>query len=97
MDAQGTAFDFAGMRRDINARLLKDKERYPEGWKGQGIDSRLDKTLQKVERYVELNRQPTRKEQMQRAVTDISTRWLTNWTAESEKRSGIVYTTCGRD
>ena len=71
MDAQGTAFDFAGMRRDINARLLKDKERYPEGWKGQGIDSRLDKTLRKVERYVELNRQPTRKEQMQRAVTDI--------------------------
>ena len=71
MDAQGTAFDFAGMRRDINVRLLKDKERYPEGWKGQGIDSRLDKTLQKVERYVELNRQPTRKEQMQRAVTDI--------------------------
>lgn len=71
MDAQGTAFDFAGMRHDINARLLKDKERYPEGWKGQGIDSRLDKTLRKVERYVELNRQPTRKEQMQRAVTDI--------------------------
>ena len=71
MDAQGTAFDFAGMRRDINTRLLKDKERYPEGWKGQGIDSRLDKTLRKVERYVELNRQPTRKEQMQRAVTDI--------------------------
>ena len=71
MDEQGTAFDFAGMRRDINTRLLKDKERYPEGWKGQGIDSRLDKTLQKVERYVEFNRQPTRKEQMQRAVTDI--------------------------
>ena len=71
MDAQSTTFDFAGMRRDINARLLKDKERYPEGWKGQGIDSRLDKTLRKVERYFEINRQPTRKEQMQRAVTDI--------------------------
>ena len=70
MDVQGTTFDFAGRRRDTNARLLKDKERYPEGWKGQGIDSCLDKTLRKVERYVELNRQPTRKEQMQRAVTD---------------------------
>ncbi len=71
MDAQGTAFDFAGMRRGIDARLSKDKERHPEGWKDQVIDSHLDKTLQKVERYLEQNRQPTRKEQLQRAVTNL--------------------------
>ena len=31
----------------------------------------LDKTLRKVERYLEQNRQPTRKEQLQRAVTNL--------------------------
>ena len=71
MDAQGTAFDFAGMRHGIDARLSRDKERHPEGWKDQVIDSHLDKTLQKVERYLEQNRQPTRKEQLQRAVTNL--------------------------
>ena len=71
MDAHVMAFDFVGMRRGIDARLSKDKERYPEGWKDRVIDSRLDKTLRKVERYVELNRQPTRKEQLQRAITNL--------------------------
>ncbi len=71
MDAQSTAFDFAGMRRQIDTRLLKDKEHYPEGWEGQVIDNHLDETLRKVERYVERNHQPTRREQMQRVVADI--------------------------
>lgn len=70
-DAQGTAFDFAGMRRDIDTRILKDKERYPGGWKGKEIDAQLDKTLKKVVRYFELNRQPTRKEQIQKAAATI--------------------------
>ena len=71
MDAQGAAFDFAGMRHATSTHvILKDKKRYPEGWKGKVIDSRLDETLRKVERYLELNRQPTRKEQLQRAVAD---------------------------
>ncbi len=71
MDAHGAAFDFVGMRRGIAARLSKDKGRYAEGWKDKVIDSRLDKTLRKVDGYLEQNRQPTRKEQMQRAVADI--------------------------
>ena len=71
MDAQGTASSFAGIRRGIADRLSKDKERYPKGWKGQAINSHLDKTLQTVERYVELNRQPTRKEQLQQAVATL--------------------------
>ena len=70
-DVQGNAPGFAEMRRGIDTRILEDKGRYAEGWKDKVIDSHLDKTLQKFERYVELSRQPTRKEQMQRAVADI--------------------------
>ena len=70
-DVQGNAPGFAEMRRGIADRLSKDKGRYAEGWKGKVIDSHLDKTLRKVEQYFELNRQPNRKEQMDRAVADI--------------------------
>ena len=70
-DAQGTASGFAEMRRDINTRILEDKKRYHGGWIGKEIDSQLDKTLKKVDRYFELNRPPTRKEQIQQAVATI--------------------------
>ena len=70
-DAQGKTFNFAGMRRDINARILEDKERYPGGWKGNVIDAKLDKTLKQVDRYLALNQQPTRKKQIQKAVATI--------------------------
>lgn len=70
-DVQGNAPDFAGLRRDIHERLLKDKERYAETWKGQQIDSQLAKTLKKIDRYFERNRQPTRKEQVQTAIAGI--------------------------
>ena len=70
-DAQGTASGLADLRRDINTRILEDKKRYPEGWRGKKIDGQLDKTLKKVDRYFGLNRQPTRKEQIQKAVATI--------------------------
>ena len=70
-DAHGTASGFAEMRREINIRILEDKKRYPRGWEGKEIDGQLDKTLKKVDRYFELNRQPTRKEQIQKAVATI--------------------------
>ena len=70
-DVQGNAPGFAEIRRGIAARLSKDKGRYAEGWKDKVIDSRLDKTLRKVEQYFELNRQPTRKERLGGAVADI--------------------------
>ena len=66
-----SATDFAGMRRGINDCILKDKERYPEGWKNKIIDARLDKTLRKIEDYFTRNRQPTRKEQIEQAVATI--------------------------
>ena len=66
-----SATDFAGMRRNINDRILKDKERYLEGWKNKVIDGRLDKTLRKAEGYFSRNQQPTRKEQIKQAVATI--------------------------
>ena len=70
-DVQIGQTDFKGMRRNINSRIFKDKERYPEGWKNKKIDGRLDKTLRKIENYFERNQQPTRDEQMQQAVATI--------------------------
>lgn len=70
-DVQMGPIDFKGMRRNINNRIFKDKERYPEGWKNKKIDGRLDKTLRKIENYFERNQQPTRNEQMQQAVATI--------------------------
>ena len=70
-DVQTDTTDFKGMRRSINNRISKDKERYSEGWKNKKIDARLDKTLRKIENYFERNQLPTRDEQMQQAVATI--------------------------
>ena len=70
-DVQTDTTDFKGMRRSINIRISKDKERYSEGWKNKKIDARLDKTLRKIENYFERNQLPTRDEQMQQAVATI--------------------------
>ena len=62
---------FAELRRDIHERLLRDKERYTGAWEGKEIDGQLTKTLEKIDRYLELNRHPTRKEQVQTAIAGI--------------------------
>ena len=59
------------MRRNIYKRILKDRERYPESWKGKQINTHLDKTLRKVVDYFERNQQPTRGERMQQAMVTI--------------------------
>ena len=63
--------DFAGMRRGIYNRWIKDKERYDGKWKDKKIDNQLDKTLRKFDRYLELNQMPTRREQIQSAIGQI--------------------------
>ena len=68
---QGSASGLADLRRDINTRILEDKKRYPGGWRGKVVDARLDKTLKQVDRYLALNQQPTRKEQIRKAVATI--------------------------
>ena len=62
---------FADMRRGIYNRWIKDKERYDGKWKNKKIDTQLDKTLRKIDRYLELNQMPTRKEQIQSAIGQI--------------------------
>ena len=63
--------DFAGMRRGIYNRWIKDKERYDGKWKNKKIDNQLDKTLRKFDHYLELNQMPTRREQIQSAIGQI--------------------------
>ena len=62
---------FAEKRNIINERLLKVKKRYPEGWQGKPIDKNVTKLLTDVEEYLELTRQPTRREQIQQALATI--------------------------
>ncbi len=39
------------LRRDMVARIAKDRKRYPEGWEGKPIDPHLAKTLDKASVY----------------------------------------------
>ena len=55
----------------MNARIVKDLERYPNGWEGEEIDLRLAKTLREVAEYFRLSQQPTRSEQIQGAVANV--------------------------
>ena len=70
-DVQASKIDFAEMRRSMYERILRDKKRHPEGWKNEKIDGHLDKTLRKIETYLERNQQPTRRQQIQKAVATI--------------------------
>ena len=63
--------DFAGMRRGIYNRWIKDKERYDGKWKDETVNTHFDKTLRTIDRYLELNQMPTRKEQIQSAIGQI--------------------------
>ncbi len=63
--------DFQRMREGIFKRLEKAKNRYGKVFKGKEIDPHLDKTLRKIYRYVELNKKPTRKDQIQIAIRNI--------------------------
>ncbi len=64
-------YDFPGMRQGIRERFVNDKNRYREIWKDKKIDARLDETLRRIDRYLQLNLQPSRKEQIQIAIRNI--------------------------
>ena len=55
----------------MNARIVKDLQRYPDGWEGEEIDLRLAKTLREVAEYFRLSQQPTRSEQIQGAMANV--------------------------
>ena len=68
---QANTSRFANMRDSMNNLILKAKKRYPEGWKGGQINKDLAKTLNILEEYLELNRQPNRRERIQQAIATI--------------------------
>ena len=62
---------FQQMRSNIEEHISTYKERNHGDWNGQKIDSDLAKALKIVEKYLELNKRPTRRQQMQKAVAII--------------------------
>ena len=70
-NVQAPSSTFQQQRENMYRRILRDKKHHPDGWKGETIDAHLDNTLKEVEKYLESNQQPTRRERMQTAVTTI--------------------------
>ena len=62
---------FPQIRSGIEKHISTYKERNPGDWNGQEIDNDLAKALKIVEKYLELNKRPTRRQQMQKAVAVI--------------------------
>ena len=60
--------EFRGMRRGIYKRWAKDRIHYDGEWNGKKVNIHFDKTLRKIDRYLELNQQPTREEKIQSAL-----------------------------
>lgn len=63
--------DFRSMRDNLYSRVCSDKSRYDAEWKGKTIDTGLDKTIRAVDRYLELNQIPTRKEQIHSVMNKL--------------------------
>ena len=70
-DVRSNTSHFHNLRGNINDLISKSKKRCPEGWKGGQIDKNLAKALTKVEEYLELNKQPNRRKQIQQAIATI--------------------------
>ena len=70
MDVRGQP-NFKEMRQSLKERLSKDRERYKGEWKGKEVDGHLDKTLKEFDDYLERNKQPTRKEQVEMAISKL--------------------------
>ena len=62
---------FQHMRSKIHEGISKYKANYSNGWENKPIDKHLGETLKTVEKYLESNQEPTRRERMQAAVTTI--------------------------
>ena len=62
---------FHNARGKIKDLISRSKKRFPEGWKGRQIDKNLAKALTEVEKYLELNKQPNRRERIQQAIATI--------------------------
>lgn len=63
--------EFPQMRSNMEEHILRYKESNPGEWEGQKIDNNLAEALRITESYLELNKQPTRRERMQMSVAAI--------------------------
>lgn len=70
-EIQESTPDFRGMRVNLYSRLCDDKTRYDGVWKAKTIDNRLDKTIRGMDRYLELNKIPKRKEQIHAVMNKL--------------------------
>ena len=70
-DVPANTSHFHNVRGNINNLISRSKKRFPEGWKGGQIDKNLAKALTEVEKYLELNKQPNRRERIQQAIATI--------------------------
>ena len=70
-NAQSNTSRFYNMRNNIDNLISISKKHCPEGWKGGQIDKNLAKALIEVEKYIELNKQPNRRERIQQAIVTI--------------------------
>ena len=70
MDVQGQ-YDFKGKRQLLRERLSIDREHYQGVWKGKEVDGHFDKTLKEFDDYLVRNKQPTRKERVEMAISKL--------------------------
>jgi len=70
-EVQESLHDFRGMRVNLYSRLSSDKIRYEGDWRGKTIDVCLDKTIRGMDRYLELNQIPSRKEQIHSVTSKL--------------------------
>ena len=59
------------MRKNLDQRLVSDKERYKNAWEGKEIDASLDRTICSVDKYLQLSKRPSRSEQIANAFTKM--------------------------
>ena len=63
--------DLNNMRRELDQRLISDKGRYKNAWKGKTIDANLDGTICSVDKYLQLSKRPSRSEQIANALSKM--------------------------
>lgn len=70
-EVQESRHDLRTMRSNLYSRLSSDKTRYEDGWRGKNIDASLDKTIRGMDRYLELNQLPERKDQIHSVMNKL--------------------------
>ena len=70
-DLQIDSYDLREIRRQLTTRIVRDRQRYQDGWNGKSIDEGLAETLEEASTYFEKSEQPSRREQILMSVVSI--------------------------